>query len=138
MTTILHPNYVVVSKLISKFDITHDSRDENINILISVIYDLDNGNTIEYYINNQEEAEKKCIEKTDFQENLIIALIIYHLKKPARLKIITNPNKKFELRMELMSIPYNVLILCTGTIKTMMLLLVFFTTNIREIACLML
>ncbi|STG03666.1 putative DNA-binding protein [Escherichia coli] len=43
MTTILHPNYVVVSKLISKFDITHDSRDENINILISVIYDLDNG-----------------------------------------------------------------------------------------------
>lgn len=58
MTTILHPNYVVVSKLISKFDITHDSRDENINILISVIYDLDNGNTIEYYINNQEEAEK--------------------------------------------------------------------------------
>lgn len=93
MTTILHPNYVVVSKLISKFDITHDSRDENINILISVIYDLDNGNTIEYYINNQEEAEKKCIEKTDFQENLKIALIIYHLKKHARLKIITNPNK---------------------------------------------
>ena len=66
MTTILHPNYVVVSKLISKFDITHDSRDENINILISVIYDLDNGNTIEYYINNQEEAEKKCIEKNRF------------------------------------------------------------------------
>lgn len=125
MTTILHPNYVVVSKLISKFDITHDSRDENINILISVIYDLDNGNTIEYYINNQEEAEKN-------------ALIIYHLKKHARLKIITNPNKKFELRMELTSIPYNVLILCTGTIKTMMLLLVFFTTKIREIACLML
>ncbi|HAH5750873.1 TPA: DNA-binding protein, partial [Escherichia coli] len=24
---------------------------------------MDNGNTIEYYINNQEEAEKKCIEK---------------------------------------------------------------------------
>lgn len=66
MTTILHPNYVVVSKLISKFDITHDSRDENINILISVIYDLDNGNTIEYYINNQEEAEEKCIEKHRF------------------------------------------------------------------------
>ena len=66
MTTTLHPNYVVVSKLISKFDITHDSRDENINILISVIYDLDNGNTIEYYINNQEEAEKKCIEKNRF------------------------------------------------------------------------
>lgn len=37
-----------------------------------------------------------------------------------------------------MSIPYNVLILYTGTIKTMMLLVVFFTTNIREIACLML
>ena len=66
MTTTLHPNYVVVSKLISKFDITHDSRDKNINILISVIYDLDNGNTIEYYINNQEEAEKKCIEKNRF------------------------------------------------------------------------
>lgn len=138
MTAILHPNYVVVSKLISKFDITHDSRDENINILISVIYDLDNGNTIEYYINNQEELRKNALRKTDFQENLKIALIIYHLKKPVRLKIITNSNKKFELRMELMSIPYNVLILCTGTIKTMMLLLVFFTTNIREIACLML
>ena len=68
MTTILHPNYVVVSKLISKFDITHDSRDENINILISVIYDLDNGNTIEYYINNQEEAEKKCIDHISSEE----------------------------------------------------------------------
>lgn len=132
MTTILHPNYVVVSKLISKFDITHDSRDENINILISVIYDLDNGNTIEYYINNQEEAEKNALRKTDFQENLKIALIIYHLKKHARLKIITNLNKKFELRMELTSIPYNVLILCTGTIKTMMLLLVFFTTKLGK------
>ena len=66
MTTILHPNYVVVSKQISKFDITHESRDENINILISVIYDLDNGITIEHYINNQEEAEKKCIEKNRF------------------------------------------------------------------------
>lgn len=138
MTTTLYPNYVVVSKLISKFDITHDSRDENINVLISVIYDLDNGNTIEYYINNQEEAEKNALRKTDFQGSLKIALIIYHLKKSSRLKIITNPNKKFELRMELISIPYNVLILCTGTIKTMMLLLVFFTTNIREIACLML
>ncbi|HDS9898599.1 TPA: DNA-binding protein [Klebsiella aerogenes] len=27
---------------------------------------MDNGNTIEYYINNQEEAEKKCIEKNRF------------------------------------------------------------------------
>lgn len=68
MTTTLHPNYVVVSKLISKFDITHDSRDENINVLISVIYDLDNGNTIEYYINNQEEAEKKCIDNISSEE----------------------------------------------------------------------
>jgi hypothetical protein len=86
-------NYVVVSKLISKFDITHDSRDENINILISVIYDLDNGITIEHYINNQEEAEKNALRKIDFQGSLKIALIIYHLKKPAQLKIIPNPNK---------------------------------------------
>ncbi|EFD5206589.1 DNA-binding protein [Escherichia coli] len=27
---------------------------------------MDNGNAIEYYINNQEEAEKKCIEKNRF------------------------------------------------------------------------
>ncbi|PQV32651.1 DNA-binding protein [Escherichia coli] len=27
---------------------------------------MDNGNTIEYYINDQEEAEKKCIEKNRF------------------------------------------------------------------------
>lgn len=81
---------------------------------------------------------KNALRKTDFQENLKIALIIYHLKKAAQLKIITNPNKKFELSMELMSIQYNVLIFCTGTIKTIMLLLVFLTTNIREIACLML
>ncbi|ELL7044361.1 DNA-binding protein [Escherichia coli] len=27
---------------------------------------MENGNTIEYYINNQEEAEKKCIEKNRF------------------------------------------------------------------------
>lgn len=74
MTTILHPNYVVVSKLISKFDITHDSRDENINILISVIYDLDNGNTIEYYINNQEEAEEKCIVKNRFSRKFKIRI----------------------------------------------------------------
>ncbi|HHW7582887.1 hypothetical protein MWR38_11175 [Klebsiella pneumoniae] len=138
MTTILHPNYVVVSKLISKFDITHDSIDENINILISVIYDLDNGITIEHYINNQEEAEKKCIEKNRFSRKFknridnISSEETRSAKKKSQIQI------KFELRMELRSIPYNVLILCTGTIKTMTLLLVFFTTNIREIACLML
>ncbi|HBW8635735.1 TPA: DNA-binding protein [Klebsiella pneumoniae] len=31
---------------------------------------MDNGNTIEYYINNQEEAEKKCIEKNRFSRKL--------------------------------------------------------------------
>ncbi|MBZ7232972.1 DNA-binding protein [Klebsiella michiganensis] len=31
---------------------------------------MDNGITIEHYINNQEEAEKKCIEKNRFSRKL--------------------------------------------------------------------
>ncbi len=63
MTTTSHKNYVVVSKTISKFDITHDTKDKNINILISIIYDMINGNTTKYYINNQDEADKECINE---------------------------------------------------------------------------
>jgi hypothetical protein len=36
---------------------------------------------------------KNALRKIDFQGSLKIALIIYHLKKPAQLKIIPNPNK---------------------------------------------
>lgn len=68
MTTILSPQYVVVSKLISKSDITHDVRDKNINILISIIYDIINNNTFECYIDNNGEAENKCIEKNNFSK----------------------------------------------------------------------
>ena len=50
------------------FDITHDIKDKNISILISIIYDINNGNTAEYYINNQDEAEKECINKNRFSK----------------------------------------------------------------------
>lgn len=68
MTTTSHKNHVVVSKIISKFDITHDIKDKNINILISIIYDMINGNTTKYYINNQDEAEKECINENRFSK----------------------------------------------------------------------
>ncbi|MDJ4921038.1 hypothetical protein LEJ48_03210 [Salmonella enterica] len=68
MTTTSHKNYVVVSKTISKFDITHDIKYKNINILISIIYDMINGNTTKYYINNQDEAEKECINENRFSK----------------------------------------------------------------------
>lgn len=68
MTTTSYKNYVVVSKTISKFDITHDIKDKNINILISIIYDMINGNTTKYYINNQDEAEKECINENIFSK----------------------------------------------------------------------
>lgn len=68
MTTTSHKNYVVVSKIISKFDITHDIKDKKINILISIIYDMINGNTTKYYINNQDKAEKECINENRFSK----------------------------------------------------------------------
>ncbi|WP_033576552.1 hypothetical protein [Dickeya chrysanthemi] len=74
MTATSHKNYVVVSKLIPKYDITHDIEDKNLSILISVIYDMINGNTAEYYINNQEEAERKCIEKNKFSMKFVKAI----------------------------------------------------------------
>lgn len=93
MTTILHPNYVVVSKLISKFDITHDSRDENIIILIlsfmTWITAIQSNTTLII----RKRPRKNALRKIDFQGNLKIVLIIYHLKKPAQLKTISNPNK---------------------------------------------
>ncbi len=68
MTTTSHKNYVVVSKTISKFDITHDIKDKNTDILISIIYDMINGSTAKYYINNQDEAEKECINENRFSK----------------------------------------------------------------------
>ncbi|HDC2125825.1 TPA: hypothetical protein O7X39_004480 [Salmonella enterica] len=68
MTTISFPQYVVVSKSISRFEITHDIKDKNVNILISIIYDMINGSAIEHYLDKQEEAENKYIEKNSFSK----------------------------------------------------------------------
>lgn len=82
MATTSHKNYVVVSKLIPKFDITHDIEDKNLSILISVIYDIINGNTTECYINNQEEAERKCIERNKFSRKFVKAIDNISPKSP--------------------------------------------------------
>ncbi|AUQ27515.1 DNA-binding protein [Dickeya zeae] len=50
-----------------------------------------NGNTAEYYINNQEEAERKCIEKNKFSRKFVKAIDNISPKTPKSDKGDYNP-----------------------------------------------